>query len=310
MSVSAAVTARSFPPGNRVDAIAPPLASRPVDDEPEVGYVVDAGVATVTLNRPAKLNAMTLTMQQLLRDRLAEADHDPDVRAVVLTGAGRGFCAGADLAVLDSLNADSASDSDADSASDSDADTARGLTTVAQPPRLATPLICAINGPTAGMGLSYALAADLRYAADTARISATFPRLGLVAEWGSAWWLTRLVGSAHAADLLLSGRTVDAAEALAMGLVQRVLPAAELVPAATAWARDVAQNCSPHSTAVIKGQLEAAAQETLDVAYGRSVELMAGSFGWPDLAEGLAARAEKRSPQFPSYLHTREKGLQ
>lgn len=276
-----------------------------MDEEPEVGYDVDAGVATVTLNRPAKLNAMTLTMQQLLRDRLAEADHDPDVRAVVLTGAGRGFCAGADLALLDSL------DTGSDAGSDTDSDTAGDLTAVAQPPRLSTPLICAINGPTAGMGLSYALAADLRYAADTARISATFPRLGLVAEWGSAWWLTRLVGSAHAADLLLSGRTVDAAEALAMGLVQRVLPAAELVPAATAWARDVAANCSPHSTAVIKAQLEAAAQETLDVAYGRSVELMAGSFGWPDLAEGLAARAEKRAPQFPSYVpKTLEEGLQ
>jgi len=256
-------------------------------------YDVSEGVATITLNRPGKLNAMTPVMQQLLLDRFADADADPGVRAVVLTGAGRGFCAGADLAVLDDI--------------DSHAGGSEGFAARVAPPRLSVPLVAAVNGPTAGMGFSYALAADLRFAGEGARLSATFPRLGLVAEWGSAWWLTRLVGSAYAADLLLSGRTVDAVEAMAMGLVQRVLPAEELLPAATAWARDVAANCSPRSTATIKAQLEAAALESLDASYGRSIELMADSFGWPDLREALAARADKRSPAFPSYS---PKGLQ
>lgn len=254
-----------------------------------VRYDVHEGVATVTLDRPAKLNAMTPAMRTQLADRLAAADRHPEVRAIVLTGAGRGFCAGADLGVLGTLG-EGASELERRAADDEG------------PLRLSTPLIAAVNGPTAGMGFSWMLAADVRYAAEGARMSATFPRLGLVAEWGSAWTLTRLVGTGHAADLLLSGRTVDAAEALAMGLVQRVLPPAELLPAATAWARDVAAGCSPRSTAVIKAQLEAAATQDLDTAYAESVALMVDSFTWPDLPVALAARSAGQPPHFPSYV--------
>lgn len=266
-----------------------------MSEEPEILYDVHAGVATVTLNRPARLNAVTPRMQRLLVERLAEADRDPGVRAVVLTGAGRGFCAGADLAVLDAALAGSTLDGPS---------APEPSPLMDRPLRVSVPLVAAVNGPVAGMGFSWLLAADVRFASTEARIGATFPRLGLVAEWGAAWLLPRLVGSGHAADLLLSGRTVDAAEALAMGLVQRVLAPADLLPAARAWAGDVARNCSPRSTALTKAQLAAAYTQDLDVAYADSVRLMLESFGWPDLPAAMAARAERRHPDFPPYLPT------
>lgn len=243
------------------------------------------GVATLTLNRPDRLNAMTPEMQRRYCQLCQELDADERVRAIVVTGAGRGFCAGADLSVLDDLTSSEfvGGDPSAD---------------LAAPMKLATPMLAAVNGAVAGMGFSYLLMADIRFASETARIGSTFARLGLVAEWGSAPLLAALVGSAHAADLLLSGRIIDAAEALRVGLVQRVLPADELLPATYAYARDLATGCSPRSHAAIKAQLRTArAQE----GFEESVARMLDSFGWPDLPEALAARAEKRAPRFPGY---------
>lgn len=258
----------------------------PAGSADDVLHEVDElGVATVTLNRPDRLNAMTPGMQRRYCGLLAELDRDPAVRAIVITGAGRGFCAGADLAVLEGTDL-TGFDPDGDEPVD-----------LAAPLRLGTPSIAAVNGPVAGMGFSYMLMADLRYAADTARIGSTFARLGLVAEWGSAALLTHLVGSGHAADLLLSGRIVDAEEALGIGLVQKVLPGPELLPAAQQWARDVAGNCSPYSHRVMKQQLRPAGVEE---HFAESMSLMLESFTRPDLAEALAARAEGRPPAFPA----------
>lgn len=265
----------------------------------EVLCDVEGRVATVTLNRPDRLNAMTPTMQQAYCRTLIGLDQDPAVRAIVITGAGRGFCAGADLALLDGIQ-DSSFGGGAGGARGaggaSNAGQATDLVDLAAPGLLSTPTIAAVNGPVAGMGFSYLLMADVRYVSATARIGSTFARLGLVAEWGSAQLLTRLVGSGSAADLLLSGRIIEADEALAMGLAQKVCAPDELLAAAHGWADDVAENCSPSSHRVMQSQLRAA---TWRDHFDESVELMLSSFSWPDLAEALAAKAEKRAPRFP-----------
>ncbi len=259
-----------------------------MDDE--VLVATDGMVATVTLNRPAALNAMTGAMQRRYCATLRELDADPSVRAVIVTGAGRGFCAGAELGQLDDASTLAESFGSVDEVP------------LDTPMHLSTPVLAAVNGPCAGMGTSYALMADLRWAAEGARIGTTFARLGLVAEWGIAHTLSRAVGSGAAADLLLSGRFVDASEALALGLVTRVLPAEELLPAAQEWARDVAERTSPRSHAAIKRQLRAvAAGEDPAEGFARSVQDMLGSFRWPDLARGIRAVRTHEQPGFPPY---------
>jgi enoyl-CoA hydratase/carnithine racemase len=246
-------------------------------------------VATVTLNRPGVLNAMTVSMHSSYCRELARLDDDPGVRVVVVTGAGRGFCAGADL-VASSDFAGSIADSMQEGSE----------VALDAPLQMRTPTIAAINGPCAGMGTAYALMCDVRYAATSARIGTTFARLGLVAEWGMAHTLVGIAGQAVAAELLLSGRYVDAAEALHLGLVARVLPDADLVPAAMAWAREVADGTSPRSHAAIKDQLRrVAAGETRDEGFARSVEEMQTSLDWPDIAEAVDAFRAKRPPAFP-----------
>jgi enoyl-CoA hydratase/carnithine racemase len=243
-----------------------------------------SGVAIVTINRPDRLNAMVPQLQKLLLETLALLDEDPSVRAIVLTGAGRGFCAGADLSVLEGVESLVGTDA-----------------LEAQAPNLRTPMIAAVNGPAVGIGFAIMLFADVIYMAEGARVSTLFSRLGLVAEWGSSWNLQRRLGHGYASDLLLTGRTVAAEEALSIGLVQRVLPADELVPAAIAWACDIATQASPYSTAVIKQQLHSGTSQTFQTAFDESLELEETSFGRPDLSEAIAARAEKRTPNFPPF---------
>ncbi len=253
--------------------------------EPLIRYEADDGVAVITLNRPDRLNALLPGMGQQYADLLRQADADPDVRAIVVTGAGRGFCAGADLAVL-AEGADALDGYIAEQGIDS-------LPTVAL--TLGTPVATAINGPCAGIGFVLAICADVRFASPSASMSTSFSRLGLVAEYGSAWLLTRLVGLARATDILVSGRSLSADEASAIGLVTVVDDAYE---SALAWAADVAAHVSPTSAAVIKRQLLAADSQTLDDAVRLSLAEMAISFQGTDLPEALAARAAKRPPLF------------
>lgn len=252
-----------------------------------ITYEVDGAVAVVTLNRPDRLNAIVPGMGEEYAARLLEADRDPQVRAIVVTGAGRGFCSGADLGMLaegrDALNAYL------------DGQGVDTLPTVAM--RLDTPVVTAINGPCAGIGFVLAIAADYRIASTTASLSTTFSRLGLVAEYGVAWLLTRLTGLATATDLLLTGRTITADEALAMGLVQRVED--DALAAAMDWARDVAANCSPSAMAVMKRQLLAVDSQPLDAAVDLSLAEMRAAFQRPDLEEAIRSRLEKRPVQFP-----------
>lgn len=258
--------------------------------EQDVLVEIDDRIATVTLNRPKTLNAMTREMHQRYCAVLTDLDADPDVRVVVVTGAGRGFCAGADL-LADSDFAGAVRESRPASEAPLDA-----------PLRMHTPVLAAINGPSAGMGTAYALMADVRFAGASARIGTTFARLGLVAEWGMAHSLVGIAGQSVAADLLLSGRYVDADEALALGLVSRVLPDAELLPAAYAWAREVADGTSPRSHAAMKEQLRRIANgETRAEGFRRSMEDMVESFSWPDLASAVSAFRDKRPPSFPAY---------
>ncbi len=252
-----------------------------------VRYEVLDGIALITLNRPERLNALVPGMGAVYARLLREADADPAVRAIVVTGAGRGFCSGADLSVLaegaDALNG-YLDGQDIDS-----------LPTVAL--RIGTPVATAINGPCAGIGFVLAISADARFAHPTATLSTSFSRLGLIAEYGSAWLLTRLVGLAHATDLLLTGRTLTADEALEIGLVQRVTD--DPVAAALAWGRDIAQNCAPTAVAVIKEQLLAADGQTLAQAVDVSLVEMRAAFARPDLAEAVRAKIVKQRPDFP-----------
>ncbi len=212
--------------------LASPLVTTAVETQ-VLCDVDDVGVATITFNRPEVLNAETPQMGLRYITLLREGDRDPAVRAVVVTGAGRGFCAGADLGFLSSVGSDL-------SGFQGDPELGPGFEL-----SMSKPLIAAVNGAAAGVGFAHIVMADLHFAAAGAKLTTSFARLGLVAEYGTAWLHPRLVGSANAADLLLSGRTITAEEGLAMGLVQRVLPVEEVPPAAQAWAREVALHCSP-----------------------------------------------------------------
>ena len=249
-------------------------------------------VRTVTFARPEQRNAMTLEMFRAYYAALDEADRDPSVRAVVVTGEGDHFCSGADPAGLEVL----ASSTDAQRTLRDELGFAPDL-----PVRLSKPLVAAVNGGAAGLGLVHALYADVRFMAEEARLATAFSRLGLPAEYGSSWLLPRLVGLGNAMDLLLSGRKIDAAEALRLGLVQRVVPRAQVLQAAQAYATDIADHCSPTSLAVIKRQVHDDQNATPSASAARAVALMVEAFGRPDFVEGVASLLERRRPQFPLY---------
>lgn len=259
----------------------------------------DAGVAVVTLNRPGKLNALTPEMQHRYVGALRELDGDPGVRTIVVTGAGRGFCSGADVSRL------------ADSERlKSYAPDPSLLPTVAHETR--KPMVAAINGPVAGIGFALMLACDVRFAGASVRMSTTFSRLGLVAEYGLSWLLPRVVGTGRAIELLMSGRAIGADEAVRIGLVhESVDDSAATAGAASGggerpvlaraleWAHDVAAHCSPRSLANIKRQVYGDHDRTREESIARALSLMVDSFGWGGLQEALAARQEKRDPVFP-----------
>lgn len=231
-------------------------------------------------------------MGRAYAERLRWAEADPDVRAIVVTGAGRGFCAGADLAVL-------AQGPDALMGYLQD-ERLEDLPTVAL--HIDKPVVTAINGPCAGIGFVLAVAADVRFASPTATLSTSFSRLGLVAEYGIAWLLPRLVGMPAATEILLSGRTLSADEDHRLGLVHAV--AEDPLAQALAWAHEVAVNCSPSSLRAIKSQLLQAATQGLDASVSASLRMMAESFRQPDLAEALMARSERRPAHFEPLPRT------
>lgn len=257
----------------------------------ELLYAVTERVATITLNRPDRMNAWTPTMEAEFRQAIEAASADEAVRAIVVTGAGRGFCAGADMGRLQ--NSASGAAPLAASPSGEGNFEQRYSYLLAVP----KPLIAAINGSVAGVGLCITLYCDLRFMAEGARLATSFARRGLVAEHGSAWMLPRLIGPMNAADLLLSGRTVDAAEAASLGLV-RMLPAERFLAAVQARAAEFANLSSPRSMRIIKQQLQAAPFQSLAEATRFADAEIPKCRDTEDFKEGVASFVEKRAPNF------------
>ena len=266
-----------------------------------VEYAAADGVGVVTLNRPERLNSWTGRMHAEYRWALAQAAEDAAVRAIVVTGAGRGFCSGADARAL-SGHVERGSYDPGVSASE--------LATPGYGVRpeydhafafhygISKPIVAAINGPAAGVGLVLACYCDIRFAAAGAKLTTSAPRLGLPAEYGLSWVLPRLVGIGHAADLLLSSRVVLAEEAATMGLVNRVLPPEELLPFTMRYARALATEVSPAGVAAAKAQLYADLHGDVGTAVAESERLLEEMVTGPDFTEGVAALQAKRPPQF------------
>lgn len=271
----------------------------------EILYSVDDRVATITMNRPEKLNAWTAIMSEEVRTAMFAAEADRGVRVIVFTGVGRGFCAGADMSMLGGIASGGVSQSTEDDLHAVDAprredirpDFNRKYTYF---PSIHKPVIGAINGPAAGLGFILALYCDVRIASDTAKFSSAFVKRGLIAEYGVAWLLPKLVGHGNALDILLSGRTVDASEALRIGLVNRVYAATAFADEVKAYAHELAHSVSPRSMAVIKEQVYEGHFETLLEATARAEKEMIKSLQSEDFKEGVAHFVEKRPARFES----------
>ena len=270
----------------------------------EILYAVADRVARITLNRPDKLNAWTATMEQEVRSAIEEAERDGQVRVIVLTGGGRGFCAGADMSLLGAVARQGVTDlvreRTLDNKGKEQKERVRADFQTKYSYFLATekPVIAAVNGPVVGLGLVIALYCDLRFASEAARFSTAFARRGLIAEYGMAWMLPRIVGHANALDLLLSARTIDAAEALHMGLANRVFAHEGFLDRVSEYARDLASNVSPRSMRVIKRQVYEAMFQSLEEAFEASKREMLLSLDCEDFKEGVAHYLEKRPPAF------------
>jgi enoyl-CoA hydratase/carnithine racemase len=268
----------------------------------EILYTVCGRVATITLNRPDKLNAWTRTMEQEVRQVMSEAAADDQVRVIVLTGAGRGFCAGADMSLLQDVverRVHPLPDPQA-SGSMPYGDTARGdfQRHYSYFPAIPKPVIAAINGPAVGLGLVIATFCDMRFASEDAKFGTAFARRGLIAEYGLAWMLPKVIGHANAMDILLSARIFSAQEALRMGLVNQVFPAVALLDQVYAYANVLAHEVSPRSMRVIKRQVYEAMFQTLGQALDTATEEMRASLQCEDFKEGVAHFVEKRAPAF------------
>lgn len=267
-------------------------ADRVVTDEAVLYETTETGVAVVTFNRPERLNAWGPEISRGFYAAIDRAEADPAVRVIVLTGAGRGFCAGADLGGAGSID---------EKLGDGDTDVTK-LVGDRHPhflTGLRKPIIAAVNGACVGIGLTHALMCDVRLAAAGAKFATAFTRRGLIAEYGISWILPRLAGWGPAMDLLLSGRTFFAEEAAELGLVKDVVAPDQLMTHAMAYAEDIARNCSPASLAVIKRQAYGDALCDVTDVSARAETLMHESLLRPDVVEGITSFLEKRPPRFP-----------
>lgn len=259
----------------------------------QIRYDVDDGVLVITLSRPEQLNTYTPRMGKELLDAFDRADADADVRALIITGAGRAFCAGADVS----------GGGDRFHYPEGVAHEDPGGKLTLRLFGMRKPVIVAVNGAAAGVGATLPLAADLRLASTTARFSFPFTRIGIVPEAASAWFLPRAVGLSQALEWTMTGRRFDADEALAGGLVRSVHPPGELVPAARTLAREIAENTAPVSVAVTRQMLWRLAAETGPMPAHRVGSRAMQELGSaPDAQEGIEAFLAKRPPSFPGRV--------
>ncbi|MBL8780111.1 MAG: enoyl-CoA hydratase [Alphaproteobacteria bacterium] len=273
----------------------------------DILYDVKDHIAVITLNRPDKLNAWTAPMQASVKRAVVDAANDDNVRVIVVTGAGRGFCAGADMGNLQQIRPEKWNEREL----------ARTDNEV-EPPKsnlgpdvgdlyggrfgylmsIRKPVIAAINGPCAGIGLVFTLYCDLRFAASEAKFTTSFAQRGLIAEHGISWLLPRITGTAHALDLLFSARKFSAEEAGRINLVNRVFPQDKFLPAVLDYAKQLADTVSPRAMAVMKAQVWKALYQDLNDAIAIGDAEMQKSFATEDFKEGVAHFVEKRAPRF------------
>ena len=261
-------------------------------------YEVADGVAIVTLNRPERMNALNDQIVSELYEAMWRANADRDARVIILTGSGRAFCAGGDIDGFGAIDPKTLVTKlprtfDGDRRPDYQA---RHIYF----PRLSKPVIGMLNGATAGLGLLYALACDIRFAADSAVFTTAYVRRGLSAEYGAAWMLARVVGHANAVELLLSGRKFLAPEAKELGLVHRIYPAERLREETFSYAREMALSCSPRAMRALKYQLYEVPFQTLHEAVLTANSDMVVANASADFKEGTRSFVEKRPPKFSS----------
>ncbi len=266
------------------------------------------GVALIRLARPDKLNAWTAAIERSMRQALGDCARDDAVRAIVVTGEGRGFCAGADMNLLQQIEPDAGDERElAKATRGATLDWDTGLGPDIAPhmggrfgymPQVPKPIIAAVNGPCAGLGMVFALWCDIRFGATSSFYTTAFAKRGLIAEHGISWLLPELVGHAAAMDLLFSARRVPAEEGLRLGLFNHLSTDENLVEDAMAYARDLASTVSPRSMAVMKAQVWKAKFQNLAEAIETGDSEMQKSFGSADFKEGVAHFVEKRAPNF------------
>jgi enoyl-CoA hydratase/carnithine racemase len=260
----------------------------------EIIFEKSEQIGTITLNRPERLNAYTWVMGAEMFDAIRKVEEDPELRVAIITGAGRGFCAGADLSggdsTFDGSNRPSSEETRAKGRPDS---------LLKFYFSLKKPVIVAYNGPAVGVGVTITLPFDIRIAAESARLGIVFNRRGVIPEVGCPWLLPRIVGISRAAEIMYTGRILNAQEALEFGLVSRVVPNDELMPTARALAKEIAVNSAPVSVALTKQMLYQFLTET-DIEKAEQINHQ--YFAWtgkqPDAREGVVSFLEKREPNW------------
>jgi len=263
---------------------------------------IDDGIATIWLNRPHRMNAWTGRMHAEYRWCLAQADLDPAVGAIVVTGKGRGFCVGGDAEALEGHVRKGGYDpgTPAELAMPGYGRFAEFDASFAYHYGLSKPVLAALNGPAAGVGLALACFMDLRFAAAGAKFTTAHGKLNLPAEYGLSWLLPRMIGLTRANELLLSSRVFEAEEALALGIVNAVHPADTVLDATRAYARGLVDRVAPNSLRQTRWQIYRDLQRDVAASVGDSEQLIGEMMREPDYREGVAAFLEKRSPQWAS----------